>query len=183
MKKSTTPALPPTATPAQLLRLFCGPAVPALMLPFLAPGKNGRGVVTVATDGEMACLWMAGKLGQYKDWGTLSAFGDRNASPLVNFRALWRNGASHALELARPDKGGETATLFLLGTPAVLPARLLWALSHCDTCYLGHSTFKPVEGQHVAVSVKASIGRHLIHAVIFCQGFSLNQPTALMGKA
>lgn len=167
--KRPLPSLPLTATPGQLLRLFCGgPAVPALMLPFLAPGKHGRGVVSVATDGETACLWTAGKVGAYKDWGMLSAFGDRHASPLVNFRAWWKPGGNHALGLTAGSIG--TKTLDLLGIPAVLPARLVWALSHCDACYLGHSAFKPAEGQHVAVSVKASIGLRIFHGVLFCAG-------------
>jgi hypothetical protein len=156
--------------------------VPALMLPFLAPGKKG-GVVTAASDGETACLWTAGKAGLYKDWGALSAFGSQETSPVAAFRPLWRAGVSHPLALARPHRAQDTSTLILLGTPAVLPAQLVWALSHCDACYLGHSAFRSHEGQHVAVSVRASIGLKTFHGVLFCQGFSLDHPTALPGKS
>lgn len=167
-----TQIIPPAATLPQILRACCasGPqAEPALMQPWIGAGKRAGQVVTVATDGESLCVWTAGRVGRYQEWAALHPgllrAGENAISPLMSFRSLFGGGGSHPLGLARRGKDG-LWTMGILTGNAFLTDRQHQILTHCDTCYLGPSTLPLLNGIHQAISLRASIGKAVIHGVI-----------------
>ncbi len=175
--------IPPAASVTQILRAACatGPrAEPSLMLPWIGPGKEAGKYVTAATDGEFFCLWTAGRVGRFKEWAALNPSllraGENATSPLQKFRPFFGGAHSHPLQLARRGKGG-CWTLPILTGQAFLTDRQHQILSHCESCYLGPGTRKPVDGVMLSVSIAATVGKAIIHGVIICQPPTLSRPS------
>lgn len=166
--------IPPAASLCQILRACCasGPtADPALMQPFIGPGKRAGQAVTAATDGKTICLWTAGRVGLFKEWSALQPStlrpGENGTSPLAKFRPLFGTPGLHPLALARRQKSGSW-TIQILTSRALIPDRTRQILAHADSCYLGPSPAPQINGWESALAVRASVGKSLLHGVIIC---------------
>jgi hypothetical protein len=146
----------------------------------------GAKPVTAASDGETVCVWIAGRDRSYPEWSSLTPMGPHGSSPLSKFRPLYRTGARHPLASGawvRPRATAAPASqplpapastaascwqVEILGSMALLPSGIAWALTHCDSCHLGLTNQSPVNYLHHSVSIKAALQGKIIQGVILC---------------
>lgn len=153
------------ATLGLLLRKFCHPVPemhPGLAFPFYFPA--GKGVVTMATDGDQLALWTAARLGRFLDFQDGPTSDNFHPS---EWRAKFRGGCSHPLPVH--SRVSVPCRVMVFGIPGLIPAALAAKLALWDTCHLGTAAAPRVGHHHSWLSIRVTHGKALFSGVLRCQ--------------